>query len=334
MRLTLLTTIYMLGGCGTESANQEPSPDTTFPSSLHATGRGMITWYSASNGGFEQFTAIPYDQLNCRGCHRPLCENCHTTAGDSVPQLKCLGCHGLVDAEWSNYTDVHRAAGMECMDCHSLREMHGDGSSYESILDAGATDATCEECHPIRTENEYHTLHSETVNCSACHAQGVVTCYNCHFETEIEQNRKLSYGLFTGWIFLVNRDGQVHAANFQNVKYRQHTFLAMAPFVPHTIARNARTCADCHDSPTLVEYLQTGAIQAARWDSVTNSMTHATGVIPVPPDWNTALQFDFVDRAPDGTWVFMERGPDESQMLFGTPLTAAQLERLARGGRR
>jgi hypothetical protein len=319
--------------CGTSSSDHAVSPEETFPTSLHATGRGMITWYSASNGGFEQFAELPYDELYCRGCHRPLCENCHVAAGDSVPEDRCLGCHGLVATEWSSYKDVHRLAGMECMDCHSLREMHGDGTSYLSILDSGAMDTSCEECHPATAENEYHALHSATVDCSACHVQGVVTCYNCHFETELQQNRKLSYRQFTDWLFLVNYAGKIHAANFQSVKYRDHTFLAMAPFVAHTIARNARTCADCHDSPALAEYLETGMIQAARWDSATNRITHLTGVIPVPDDWQTTLRFDFVDLAPNGSWVFLERGPDESQMLFGSPLSAAQIEKLARGGK-
>ncbi|UCG84860.1 MAG: hypothetical protein JSW71_12990 [Gemmatimonadota bacterium] len=330
--LHLLTVMCITGSCGTDSADQDLSPESAFPSSLHATGRGMITWYSASNGGFEQFVGIPYHELYCRGCHRPLCENCHTTAGDSVPEDRCLQCHGLVAAEWDSYPDVHRAAGMECLDCHSLREMHGDGNIYLSILDDGAMDTSCEECHSARAENEYHTLHDDAVDCSACHVQGVVTCYNCHFETELEQNRKLSYGQFTDWVFLVNYAGKVHAANFQSVKYRNHTFLAMAPFVAHAIARNARTCGDCHNSPAMAQYLETGTIEAARWDTVTNRVTHLTAVIPVPPDWEIALQFDFVDLAVDGRWVFLERGPDKFQMLFGTPLTTEQLESLARGG--
>jgi hypothetical protein len=323
----------MLCGCGPHSSDDAASPETTFPSSLHATGRGMIMWYGADNGGFEQFARIPYDELHCRGCHRPLCENCHLATRDSVPQDKCLSCHGLVAAEWDSYSDVHRSAGMQCMDCHSLREMHGDGISYVSLLDSGAMDASCETCHTIVGNNEYHTLHAERLDCSACHVQGVVTCYNCHFETELRDNRKLSYGRFTDWVFLVNHQGKVHAANFQNVKYQEYTFLAMAPFVAHAITRNARTCADCHESRALAEYLETGMIQAARWDSATNRMTHQIGVIPVPHDWRTSLRFDFVELAPDGNWVFMERGPDESQMLFGTPLTPLQLERLTQGGR-
>jgi hypothetical protein len=29
--------------------------------------------------------------------------------------------------------DVHFASGMECMDCHTPREMHGDGIQYLSM---------------------------------------------------------------------------------------------------------------------------------------------------------------------------------------------------------
>ena len=321
-----LITIVGCGG-GDDSGT---SPEATFPTSLHATGRGMITWYSSASGGFEQITNIPYDQLYCRECHRPLCENCHETPGDSVEQDRCLQCHGLVQLERDANPDVHDAAGMSCMDCHSVREMHGDGTSYSSLLDEGAMDTKCENCHTPLSSNEYHDAHGQTVHCSACHVKGVVTCYVCHFETELEQNRKLSYAQFTDWVFLVNYGGKVHSANFQSVKYREHSFLAMAPFTAHSISKNARACEDCHESTALREYVMSGAVQVTRWDGNTQQIVNLSGVIPVPPDWRNTLKFDFVDLTDAGNWAFMEVGPDKFQMLYGTPLRGEQIDKLRR----
>ncbi len=321
--------LSLIAGCGGESAGElGTSPEATFPTSLHATGRGMITWYSSTSGGFEQSTGIAYPDLSCRSCHRPLCTNCHATPGDTVPQDSCLACHGLVAAEWAHYSDVHRASGMECMDCHSLREMHGDGTGYASLLAEGAMDTECANCHTPLASNPYHEVHGEAVDCSACHVQGVVTCHNCHLETELEHRQKKSYGEFTDWIFLVNYDGKVHAANFQSAKYRDKSFLAMAPFTAHAIAKQARTCDECHHNAAIEEYVATGKIQVTHWDAKTSQLTHIGGVIPVPQDWQAALKFDFADLAEDGNWVFMEAGPDTFQMLFGSPLTRAQMDKL------
>ena len=216
------------------------------------------------------------------------------------------------------------------MDCHSRREMHGDGTAYASILATGAMDTRCGNCHTPLVSNEHHEVHSALLDCSACHVQGMVTCYNCHFETELDENRKKSYAQFTDWLFLVNYDGKVHSANFQNVKYRDHTFLAMAPFLAHTIQKNARTCGDCHEGAPVTEYVETGAIQVTYWDASANRLTQVGGVVPVPPDWETSLRFDFVDLDENGNWVFLEAGPDRFQMLFGEPLTESQIEKLAR----
>ena len=67
-------------------------------------------------------------------------------------------------------------------------------------------------------------------------------------------------------------------------------------------------------------------------DEASDRPLNLSGVIPVPPDWRTALKFDFVDLDDTGNWVFMEAGPDAFQMLYGTPLTGEQIDRLNRGG--
>jgi predicted CXXCH cytochrome family protein len=313
-----------------------------FSMSLHATAQGMKTWYDESNRGFEIFTGIPYDQLSCKTCHEPGstggCASCHDSASpqigarvDASLDGVCGNCHSRQKAEATHYSDVHRQLGMGCMMCHSKEDVMGDGNPYSSMLEEGAIDATCEACHASLAENPYHTAHLETVDCSACHVQSVVSCYNCHFETEVQLDRKVAYGQFRDWIFLMNRNGKVHAANFQAVKYGDRTFVALAPFYAHTISRKPRECEDCHGSTAVRDYLDDGVINVAWWDEATGTLNHVAGAVPVPSDYRTALRFDFVELdRPGGTiWSFLESGPDSIQILFGEPLTDSQMESLA-----
>ena len=80
--------------------------------------------------------------------YQPDCADCHKQAGDKVADSVCLGCHQRQGLERTRFTDdVHLAAGMTCMSCHSQREMHGDGKSYVSQLENGAMDTKCQNCH-------------------------------------------------------------------------------------------------------------------------------------------------------------------------------------------
>jgi hypothetical protein len=313
-----------------------------FSTSLHATAQGMKTWYEESNRGFEVFTGIPYSQLSCKTCHDPSstggCAACHANPNPQIGARVdaslggvCGDCHGRQKAEATHFSDVHRALGMGCMVCHTKEDVMGDGNAYSSMLEEGAIDATCEACHASLTENPYHVAHLETVDCSACHVQSVVSCYNCHFETEVQLDRKVAYGQFRDWIFLLNRNGKVHAANFQAVKHGDRTFVALAPFYAHTVSSKPRECLDCHGNAAVRDYLDDGVIKVAWWDEATGTLKHAAGAVPVPADYRTALRFDFVDLdRPGGTsWSFLESGPDSIQILFASPLTDSQIESLA-----
>ena len=313
-----------------------------FATSLHATAQGMQTWYDEANLGFEHFTGVPYDELSCKSCHEPSatggCASCHGTLSpgvgvhvDASLEGVCGGCHSRQVAEAAHYSDVHRDLGMGCLACHSREDVMGNGRHYSSMLEEGAVDAACEVCHATLSQIPAHTIHQETVGCSACHVQSVVSCYNCHFETQLELDQKVAYGQFRDWVFLMNRNGKVHAANFQAVKHGDDTFVALAPFYAHTISRKGRACLDCHGNVAVRDYLDDGVIDVAWWDEASATLNHVEGVVPVPPDYRTALRFDFVDLdRPGGTvWSFLESGPDSIQMLFGEPLSDAQMQSLA-----
>jgi hypothetical protein len=333
-------------------AQQDPAQ--TFPTSLHATREGKRTWYSKDNGGFEKLTNIPIEQLGCLKCHpgtyadgtkvdpatyTPSCKDCHVQPGDKVKQETCLKCHRRQGFEIANYSDVHRAKGMECTTCHTSREMHGDGTKYASWLEPGAMDVSCEKCHTKLPANAAHAVHEKTVHCTSCHSQTVISCYNCHFESEVAAGIKRNYGVMRDFALLLKRKGEgdkIYSGTLMTLSYQGKSFVALAPYRAHTITKQGRACTECHASEALKEYKNTGKITLSKWEG--QKLVFTKGVIPVPPDWQKALQLDFVDYKGDPKdpqtdptkWVFLKSGADLMQMLYAEPLTEEQLKKLGR----
>ncbi len=362
-RLTLsvlLVGLVALAGCGT---NQETTPrpegptiPETFVTSLHYTGEGMRTWYMFDEPGQEGFfsqTGIDYEDLNCKNCHDPVaqpdwdgpaCADCHGEAiGQPVEDGTCLGCHGRQNAEINvqGYYDYHRdTLGWDCMDCHQLAEMHGDGRRYDSMWDEGAFKASCEGCHPPSSLpiNVAHQTHATTVDCTACHMQASISCVNCHFDTEVEQNRKVARQQIGDWLFLVNRDGKVRAGTLMTLVHEasDSTFAVIAPYTAHNIAPKARACGDCHMSNALFQYNSKGSIDVLTDKDEDGTLEHTSGVIPVPADYQTTFNVDFVsydgvgDPANPNSWSFYRSGVDRWQMIleYASPLTADQMRGL------
>jgi hypothetical protein len=337
-----------------------------FTTSLHATRAGKATWYSKDNGGFETLTNIPMESLACNKCHGPTladgspinndtyapsCNDCHNFAqGTAVQQATCLGCHSRQGAEISMsatnplYTDVHRDKNMTCTSCHTTREMHGDGTSYASMRAPGVFDANCTNCHPEASldDNQSHQLHADDVSCGACHVQTVSTCLSCHFESEVDGfKRYYNQAPIGGFVMLVRNpeDGKVVTASYQSLTHNGNSFYAIGVFHGHTVSEEARACSDCHNTEIVNAYKTSGEIPVVHWDSNENKLVHTQGVIPVPPDWQQALQLDFATYTGNTTdplkpfdatkWVYQETGADGSHMLYAEPLTAEQMDKLA-----
>ncbi|MEJ2483842.1 MAG: hypothetical protein P8049_12220, partial [Gemmatimonadota bacterium] len=341
--------------------------DEWFPTSLHETGAGKTTYYNVENGGFERFTGVPYEDLACIGCHSAAsglgpvsgrtCDRCHTTAdpglGDQVNSSWtdgiCLDCHSRQKLEWegAGFSDVHRDAGFDCMRCHSLEDVHGDGNEYSSLQEVGAIDAACTNCHdpsgsfvhPAGTDP-----HGGAVACAACHAQSSVTCNNCHFEAQVNNTGKFFLTPpAVNWLWLGNRlkrDGsgetEVYPINYQSVEYGGNAYVAFGFYTPHTIG-TGRACTACHDpanNPAIEQYNAEGVIDVASWDDGTKTMTYPTGIVPLPEDDLTALQFDFVTTdSEDGVgavWTFLKAGADTIRVpdQFVTPLSIDQMAKL------
>ncbi len=91
-----------------------------------------------------------------------VCARCHNRSGRIAYSYQGLydGNNGLVPTRGGeggpemvsgarNLThitpDVHFAAGMECIDCHTSRDVMGDGFSYQSMYQQ--TEIACQDCH-------------------------------------------------------------------------------------------------------------------------------------------------------------------------------------------
>jgi hypothetical protein len=215
------------------------------------------------------------------------------------------------------------------------------------MLDPRGTDARCEDCHkPEQISAANHALHGDRVACATCHIKSVFTCNNCHFETElaVQGKFKRATGKERDFLMLVNRRGygprgndQVHPATYQSVVYNGRSFYAIAPFFSHTVMEKAHECGYCHNNKALREYDETGKITVTTWDEEKKKPVVAKGMIPVPPDWQRALQFDFADFTGDPSkpgqkdkWVFLKHGADLTQLYpdFAYPLTDIQLTKL------
>jgi len=136
---------------------------------------------------------------HCFSCHAS-CGQCHVSRPDtamggfinghhfnSKPDQtnQCTACHGSrVGNEFTGQTgqgDVHYTKhDMDCMECHSGKELHGDGKTgHESRYDVQGS-AKCSDCHDLDDDVEQHAIHEDVVSCYVCHSQPYANCYACH----------------------------------------------------------------------------------------------------------------------------------------------------------
>jgi len=313
--------------------------DSFFYSSLHYTAKGMAYWYDKAQGGLETLTGIPYSTLGCGNCHVSSCDDCHKvevegqlsySADAASNQDICLACHAreasIMKIDKSKgQKDVHLAQGMQCMDCHSAREMHGDGVVYDSMKQQAAMDTKCEKCHAPVSESIPHTVHGGKVDCKACHVRHVVSCINCHFETLFKEGKRVAIPV-SSWLFLMNYDGKVTSANMQTFVVKDNkTFLMFAPQFSHSVMKEGRKCEACHATENVKE-VQKGRLNLT-WDE-NGEMKQVHGVIPVVD----GIEWKFIakDRQNE-KWIPIENpsAPVMHYAGFGKPLSNEQLKKLS-----
>ena len=292
--------VAVAAGCGKGKAKLDPH--TTLSTSLHATTAGMEYWYM---DGLYNFTGISYEELSCKNCHAESCDACHDVDASGEPVLHgkeqdpatCYSCHGrqkIMQMKFmapQNEADVHFARGMKCGDCHTMKEIHGDGGEWNSMLDAGFFEVRCENCHSANTEVAEHAVHAgKQLRCSTCHMRKAIACYNCHFNAEVMYDKKVAHKPISDFILLVKdrRDSRISPGTVMVVGYLTEvtdptTFkavAAVAPFYSHTITSAGRRCSDCHNNPAVQELVSSGKVRFTWWDEQSGGIAHLSGVIP------------------------------------------------------
>ncbi|HEA83845.1 MAG: hypothetical protein H0Z16_05020 [Thermodesulfobacterium sp.] len=336
--IIFLVILFLVGSLSKGFSQKNNDEETFYKSSLHFYARGMAHWYSKENGGIEKLTCIPYDKLACNHCHAKTCDRCHKVEVNgkfaySVKKAKsmknCLGCHArekmlLGVFKKKGLQDVHFSKGLECINCHTAREIHGDGEKYISMREQGAMDTKCENCHQERPATVSHRIHKDKLDCTACHVRQVITCANCHMDTFLKTGKKTFIPL-RNWIFLVNYNGKVVSGNIQTfVVNKNQTFIIYAPFFSHDVVKTGRKCEECH-ATDIVKQISKGKIKITWIEKGT--LTNLKGVIPIVEGVKYKNAYmEYVD----GKWIPLEN-PEEPMhqfVAFGKPLTKSQLRKL------
>lgn len=318
-----------------------------FLSSLHHTGEGMRYWYEAKDG-FMAITGTPYNKLGCKNCHVQGCNDCHlekTNDGLVYSSEKarasktCLKCHAREKAtikydEMMRCQGVHAKAFMTCTDCHSKREVHGDGTFYHSMREAGVMEATCINCHtkdtdeyPPVPDTKSHTVHKNELACNACHVQNTITCYNCHFGilAETKSKPKSFAKKAKDFLLLVKFRGKVTSGTMQTlVGKNNEPFVAYVPYFTHSVVAEGRKCEQCHATEAVNVLASSKKFTPAVFKN--DQLEFYKGIIPLVP---SLLDWPFLEKK-EGVWVpFEPKVKSLVQLaLHAEPFTQEELEKL------
>jgi hypothetical protein len=266
--------------------------------SLHQNLNGYHTALGARGADFEHAEMQEAFDNHCATCHTT-CGQCHISRpnftdggliqGHKVKQIAsskdtCEACHGArVSNEYKGKNEgveasVHYLeAGMACVDCHEIGDMHGDGADYAHRYD-GAVDPNCLDCHPevasAKGQIEQHDIHLGTLDCTVCHVSGAYkSCYNCHvgidqnglayFKTDDSQmtfkiGRNVLQSEERPWEYVLVRHVPVVPDTFAFYGEGLLPTFDAAPTwkyaTPHNIQRvtpQNQSCESCHDNPEL-----------------------------------------------------------------------------------
>jgi thiosulfate/3-mercaptopyruvate sulfurtransferase len=273
----------------------------TFESSLHATQEGYWTAINARSTPEDHPALEEMFGNHCASCHTT-CGDCHVSQPNSVggglieghvfnetPSMSrnCTACHGSrVGSEYLGKhedikADVHfRQGRMNCVDCHTGTEMHGDYTTPEGELPEqrydGAQLPDCRDCHlAVGAEEDgvqMHQMHSENLSCQTCHSVSYTSCDGCHVAVSEDSGNPFFRTDGTYLTFLIGRNPlQNDERPYEFVPVR-HIPVAPASYeyygedllsnfdalptwayaTPHNIQLNTpqnASCEACHGSP-------------------------------------------------------------------------------------
>jgi hypothetical protein len=312
-----------------------------FKTSLHHTGRGLAFWYGKEQKGLELLARQPYEKLACKQCHIGSCQGCHPPVKKikepegklgPVDQETCLKCHDRLAAlrkrmRETKKEDVHTARGMTCLDCHSSREMHGDGQIYQSQKQTGAMDARCGQCHKDIPDSTSHRKHGGKVSCQACHAQTVLNRTSTSFEILGREGRRVNIPE-TDWIFLMSREGKLTAAGLETWVFPDgKTFMTFTPDGSHGIGKKGRRCEECHGSDWMFQ-ARKGQVNLSWMEK--GEIQKGKGVVPV---LESATYHLIQQQFQNGKWMPLENpGPVTVQYAgYGGAVSEKHFRKMLKG---
>lgn len=209
-----------------ETACGECHPDVVAmnQTSLHANLEGYWTVLNARSDVADLAAHVALGDMfnnHCDSCHAT-CGECHVSQPSLVggglidghvfnqtPSMtrNCTACHGSrVGNEYLGKhedlrADVHLRIGrMNCVDCHTGHEMHGQPAECDTCHTspeltsiapadhryAGVQSPRCETCHiPAALGQDgyaMHEVHGSDLSCQVCHSIAYTSCDNCHVE--------------------------------------------------------------------------------------------------------------------------------------------------------
>ncbi len=323
-----------------------PDIDDVFQHSLHSSVQGIWAKISARSNPPNFPTLEQAFKDNCESCHNT-CGDCHISQPKSVggglldghlfqrnPPMErsCSSCHGsLVSVEFFGGhenipADVHfRQGDMDCMDCHTSNELHGepanceachpgpDGSSvpppehrYDDVQNP-----RCEACHMVVATGQddvmMHQVHGGNLSSQVCHSVAYTNCEGCHVGQDSDFELEASYTTF-----LIGRNPiQTYERPYRFVTVR-HVPISPDSFdaygenllpnfddhetwkysTPHNIQRQTPqtdSCNTCHGNPNI--FLTADKVAAEELEANRNVIMKE-----IPPLITSADQIPDLDR--------------------------------------
>ena len=187
------------------------------------------------------------NDARCFGCHSRSSRISLNYAGLAETDRPAAGTSQLEDGRQVEFlpADVHHAAGMGCIDCHTERDLMGVGADRTAARAAQAVDIACTDCHNItRTiaraqwPNKYRNLLSRIPFGSDSAARFPVTAKGTPlWNIELRGD--------AGWLHLKDGLGVLRIPPYQDAKHplpRQHASLSCSA----CHSQWAPQCYGCH----------------------------------------------------------------------------------------
>jgi len=294
------------------------SEDTTPQSTC---GHCHVSVPTIAGGGLvagHAFQETPSMDKNCTACHGSRVKDEYYGLNNALltanKQYLTTG-SPWADPAFTLVADVHKTgtADYDCVDCHSMAEMHGTGSPLAGDRYAVTSGPTCDGCHTtVVGSNSMHTAgHVAAMDCQVCHAQPYKNCFECHTDVSAEDvpfysisdsapsadhahlitfraGRNPKYtGSGRQKEFSVLRhvpvDGDVFTYSGANAQTGLIPTLTALPTwkhaTPHNIIRNTvitQSCANCHGANYSLFWLTNPVTNAEGWVSTANESFETT----------------------------------------------------------